>query len=145
MVLRNRLLRARVAGSSDRNENGMSRSVPEEEARGSEIEALTPDLLDDTNNLIVASLAEGATHAEAGRIAGVSAKTVQRRMRNPAFTRMVAERRRERRHCCIVLHCSIAGRDGGIQWSSVFQMVLMSSSKAADTRKCWCRVSLPSS
>ncbi len=51
---------------------------------------------DPTDDLLIAGLAEGWTHAEAGKLAGVCAKTVQRRLRDPEFTGAVARRRRER-------------------------------------------------
>lgn len=48
------------------------------------------------DDLLIAYLAEGWTHAEAGKQAGVSAKTVQRRLKDPEFAGAVARRRRER-------------------------------------------------
>ncbi len=51
---------------------------------------------DPTDELLIAGLAEGWTHAEAGKQAGVSAKTVQRRLKDPEFAGAVARRRRER-------------------------------------------------
>jgi hypothetical protein len=53
--------------------------------------------LSDDDEILIAALAEGRyTHAVAGALAGVSAKTVQRRLTNPGFARAVGERRRER-------------------------------------------------
>jgi hypothetical protein len=49
----------------------------------------------DTDELILASLASGMTHAEAARVADVSTKTVQRRVADNDFSDEVARRRRE--------------------------------------------------
>lgn len=52
--------------------------------------------LSDVDELLIAALGEGRSHAAAGELAGVSAKTVQRRMGNPEFARAVGDRRRQR-------------------------------------------------
>ena len=49
----------------------------------------------DTDELILGGLAAGLTHAEAGELASVSAKTVQRRLRDDAFAAEVGRRRSE--------------------------------------------------
>lgn len=46
--------------------------------------------------ILAAALAAGRTHAQAAEAAGVSSKTVQRRLGIPAFRRLVADIRRER-------------------------------------------------
>lgn len=50
----------------------------------------------DTDDLIAYALAEGVSYREAARLARVSAKTVQRRMAEPAFARRVATERSAR-------------------------------------------------
>jgi hypothetical protein len=52
--------------------------------------------LSDGDEVLIAALAEGLTHAAAGELAGVSAKTVQRRMSNPEFAGAVGDGRRQR-------------------------------------------------
>lgn len=47
------------------------------------------DMPSDTDDIIVAGLAQGLSYAETGRLASVSAKTVQRRMADPAFSTKV--------------------------------------------------------
>ncbi len=47
------------------------------------------------DELIVAALAAGRSYTEAGEIAGVSSRTVARRMSDPAFARLVADQRGE--------------------------------------------------
>lgn len=49
----------------------------------------------DTDELILASLASGMTHAEAAQAASVSTKTVQRRVAEGDFSSEVTRRRRE--------------------------------------------------
>jgi predicted hydrolase (HD superfamily) len=49
----------------------------------------------DADEFILGGLAAGLTHAEAGELAGVSAKTVQRRLRDDAFAAEVGRRRAE--------------------------------------------------
>jgi hypothetical protein len=49
----------------------------------------------DVDGLLVAALATGASHDEAGRSAGVSKTTVKRRMASEKFRRAVAEERLE--------------------------------------------------
>ena len=46
--------------------------------------------------ILVAALADGLSHGEAGRLAGVSAKYVQRRLSQPAFVRQVSRARADR-------------------------------------------------
>lgn len=48
-----------------------------------------------TDELIREALASGRTYAEAGALAGVSARTVRRRMSDPEFARGVSVRRGE--------------------------------------------------
>lgn len=52
--------------------------------------------LDAADELLIEALANGATYAEAGDLADVSARTVRRRMADPAFAAEVAKRRTER-------------------------------------------------
>ena len=47
------------------------------------------------DEMLVAALAAGSSYSEAGDAAGVSARTVARRMADLSFARLVAERRRE--------------------------------------------------
>lgn len=47
----------------------------------------------DTDEIILASLASGMTHAEAARVADVSTKTIQRRLADKAFADEIARRR----------------------------------------------------
>jgi hypothetical protein len=58
--------------------------------------ASEPEGLSDVDELLIAALGEGRSHAAAGELAGVSAKTVQRRLRKPEFARAVGDRRRQR-------------------------------------------------
>ena len=51
---------------------------------------------DERDDLLIACLAEGWTHQRAADQAGVSTKTVQRRMGEPRFAAAVSRRRRER-------------------------------------------------
>lgn len=69
------------------------------ETSGSRVE---PDSHDESvsrragqDELIVAALAAGHSYAEAGQLAGCSARTIARRMSNPGFARLVADRRGE--------------------------------------------------
>lgn len=55
-----------------------------------------PELDDVRDELLIACLAEGWTHQHAADQAGVSAKTVQRRMGDPQFAAAVSRRRRQR-------------------------------------------------
>jgi hypothetical protein len=50
----------------------------------------------DADEILLAALAEGKTHEQAACLAGVSAKTVQRRRRSNVFRAELHERRRER-------------------------------------------------
>ena len=52
--------------------------------------------LDPNDLIIIEALAAGQTHQRAAEKAGCSAKTVQRRLREPAFTQALRERRAER-------------------------------------------------
>lgn len=54
----------------------------------------------DVDEVIIAALAAGQTYAEAAAIAGVSARTVRRRMSEPEFAREVSTRRGE--HMAVV-------------------------------------------
>ena len=47
------------------------------------------------DEIIVSALATGSSYNEAGEVAGVSGRTVARRMAEPSFARLVAERRKE--------------------------------------------------
>jgi hypothetical protein len=76
----------------------------------------------DTDELILGGLAAGLTHAEAGELAGVSAKTVQRRLRDDVFAAEVGRRRAEQveritgrltelsGHCCVDRSAGAADR-----------------------------------
>lgn len=46
--------------------------------------------------LVIEALARGANYTKAGKLAGVAAKTVQRWMRDAAFTRRLSDRRGDR-------------------------------------------------
>lgn len=50
----------------------------------------------DESDVLIASLASGLTHVEAGEMAGMSAKTVQRRLKDPGFAARVATERTAR-------------------------------------------------
>ena len=52
--------------------------------------------LDPNDLILIEALAAGRTHQQAAEQAGCSAKTVQRRMGQPAFTQALRERRAER-------------------------------------------------
>jgi hypothetical protein len=52
--------------------------------------------LSDQDELIADLLGQGWTHQRVADSVGVSSKTVQRRMSDPAFSKVVSERRRER-------------------------------------------------
>ena len=52
--------------------------------------------LSDQDELIADLLGQGWTHHRVADSVGVSSKTVQRRMSDPAFSKVVSERRRER-------------------------------------------------
>jgi hypothetical protein len=52
--------------------------------------------LDAADEVLVEALANGSSYAEAGDLAGVSARTVRRRMSDPTFSAEVAKRRNER-------------------------------------------------
>jgi hypothetical protein len=52
--------------------------------------------LDAKDEMMISALAEGTTHEEAARLAGVSTKTVQRRRREQRFARALDDRRRQR-------------------------------------------------
>ena len=54
------------------------------------------EVLSDDDEILACALAEGFTHAAAGALIGVSAKTVQRRLSNPKFAGAVGDRRRQR-------------------------------------------------
>ena len=50
-----------------------------------------PDPSTGTDEIITAALVQGLSYPEAGKLAGVSAKTVQRRMADPTFAAHVTE------------------------------------------------------
>jgi FixJ family two-component response regulator len=52
--------------------------------------------LSDQDELIADLLGQGWTHRRVADSVGVSSKTVQRRMSDPAFSMVVSERRRDR-------------------------------------------------
>jgi hypothetical protein len=52
--------------------------------------------LDPKDEIAISALAEGATHEEAAKLAGVSTKTIQRRRHEPKFARALDDRRRQR-------------------------------------------------
>ena len=52
--------------------------------------------MSDQDELIADLLGQGWTHQRVADSVGVSSKTVQRRMSDPAFSKVVSERRRER-------------------------------------------------
>lgn len=52
--------------------------------------------MSDQDELIADLLGQGWTHKRVADSVGVSSKTVQRRMSDPAFSKVVSERRRER-------------------------------------------------
>jgi len=58
--------------------------------------ATTKTELSDQDDLIADLLGQGWTHQRVADAVGVSSKTVQRRMSDPAFSKVVSERRRER-------------------------------------------------
>ena len=53
--------------------------------------------LDPNDLMIIEALAAGQTHQQAADHAGCSAKTIQRRLREPAFTQALRQRRAERK------------------------------------------------
>ncbi|MFN8018953.1 MAG: hypothetical protein U0P45_12630 [Acidimicrobiales bacterium] len=55
-----------------------------------------PDPSTGTDEIITAALIQGLSYPEAGKLAGVSAKTVQRRMADPTFAAQVTAGRLER-------------------------------------------------
>jgi len=52
--------------------------------------------LSDGDEILIAALAEGCTHQAAAELGGVSAKLIQRRLKNPGFARALGDRRRQR-------------------------------------------------
>ncbi len=52
--------------------------------------------LDPNDLIIIEALAAGQTHQQAAEHVGCSAKTIQRRLREPAFTHALRQRRAER-------------------------------------------------
>ena len=52
--------------------------------------------LSDVDEVLIAALSEGYTHKAAGELGGVSAKFIQRRLKNPEFARALGDRRRQR-------------------------------------------------
>lgn len=46
-----------------------------------------------TNEILIEALASGRSYTQAGELAGVTSRTVARRMADPAFARQVSERR----------------------------------------------------
>jgi len=83
----------------------------------------------DEDELITAALVVGGTNAEAGRVAGVSERTVRRRMADAAFALEVSRRRGER-------VAAITGQlvEGGADAIGVLRECLASGSDAVRLR-----------
>jgi HPt (histidine-containing phosphotransfer) domain-containing protein len=60
------------------------------------------------DEVLVAALAAGRTYEAAGQLAGISGRTVARRMTDPAFARQVAARRDEQVHTLAGLLSSLS-------------------------------------
>src|SRR5680860_1238028 len=73
-------------------------AVPDEQVEISLDEAqqdLSEPQVDPQDEVLAQALAEGASQVEAGNRAGVSDRTVRRRLREPAFRELVNQKRRD--------------------------------------------------
>lgn len=79
------------------------------------------------DDILVEALASGRTYSEAGELAGVSHRTVARRMAEPAFARLVRDRRDEQVH-------TVAGRLSTMANTAVIAIVSCLEDDEAKTR-----------
>jgi len=79
------------------------------------------------DEILVAALASGRSYAEAGKLADVSARTVARRMAEPAFARLVRDRRDEEVQC-------VAGQLSAMAGTAVMSIASCLEDEQAKTR-----------
>jgi hypothetical protein len=85
---------------------------------------------DGRDDVIVAALASGSSYADAANLAGVSTRTVARRMADPAFAGEVVERRRQ--HFGVIADSLLAGAPDAV---AVIRDVMMNAERPADQLK----------
>lgn len=79
------------------------------------------------DEIIVSALTTGSSYSEAGELAGVSGRTVARRMEDTSFARLVAERRKEQ----VV---AVAGRVSSLTTEAITAVEDCLSDESARTR-----------